>query len=237
MAQKAIVSKIGLAKVPTNLGYDIAAALPNALLGSDAALLYRAKIKAGDTVLVNGATGVSGKMAVQIAKYRGAARVIAMGRNAAILVELKNMGADETVSLKQNDDEIITAIKAIQQQTPIDIVLDYLWGHPIELLLIALKSCAPRRIKIVTIGEMAGSHISLASGSLRSTQIELLGSGIGSISKEEIGSYFKNELPIMFELAAAGKIKIAIETASLEHIETVWNKEVESGKRLVVIIQ
>ncbi len=175
-------------------------------------------------------------MAVQMARLRGAGKVIATGRNAAVLASLKDLGADEVISLQQEDDAIVQAIAALQETTPVDIVIDYLWGRPMELLLTAFKKAPPRRIRVVTVGEMAGPSFSLPSGLLRSTKIELLGSGIGSISREEIDQYMKSELPRLFGLAAAGQIKMDIETARLEDIEAAWQQEVAAGKRLVITL-
>lgn len=236
MAEKALVKKNAWVELPAALSFAVAAALPNALIGSDGALLYRAGIKKGAVVLINGATGVSGKMAVQLAKLRGAAKVIATGRNEATLAALKSLGADEVISLRQSDEDMITSITNLEKETPVDIVIDYLWGHPAALLLTAFKKSPPHKIRFVTVGEMAGASLSLASGVLRSTQIELLGSGIGSISREEINRYFKEELPVMFRLAASGQLKIDIETASIEAIEQIWEQAAAAGKRLVITL-
>lgn len=236
LAEKALVQKGNWTVLPDGISFETAAALPNALIGSDMALLYRAKMEAGQTILINGATGVTGKIAVQMAKYRGASRIIVTGRNETILNELKELGADEIISLQQNDATILEQLQNIHETTPIDIVLDYLWGHPMELILQAFKSLPPRKIKIITVGEMAGTNISLPSGTLRSTQIELLGSGIGSLSMNEIATYMKEILPSVFELAANGKLIIDIELAKLKDIETVWTKQEQPGKRFVVTI-
>lgn len=236
LAEKALVQKGNWTVLPDGISFETAAALPNALIGSDMALLYRAKMEAGQTILINGATGVTGKIAVQMAKYRGASRIIVTGRNETILNELKELGADEIISLHQNDATILEQLQNIHETTPIDIVLDYLWGHPMELILQAFKSLPPRKIKIITVGEMAGTNISLPSGTLRSTQIELLGSGIGSLSMNEIATYMKEILPSVFELAANGKLIIDIELAKLKDIETVWTKQEQPGKRFVVTI-
>jgi NADPH:quinone reductase-like Zn-dependent oxidoreductase len=235
-AEKALIARDSWVPLPDALDFETAAVLPNALLGSDAALVYRAKITEGQVVLINGATGVSGKMAVQAARYRGASRVIVTGRNPEILEELKLLGADDTISLKQEDQTVINYLKTVHGQTPIDIVLDYLWGHPMELILSALKDLPPHTVKIVTIGEMAGPTITLPSGILRSTRIELFGSGIGSISRDEIAAYMKNTLPQLFELAATGNMKTGIETGDLQDIESLWTQEATPGKRMVVRI-
>jgi NADPH:quinone reductase-like Zn-dependent oxidoreductase len=236
LAEKAIVEKNKWTVLPDTISFELAAALANALIGSDAALLYRAKMQAGQTILINGATGVTGKIAVQMAKHRGAAKVIVTGRNEEILEELKELGADEIISLKQDDAIIISQIQQLHKESPIDIVLDYLWGHPVELILQAFKTLPPHKLSIVTVGEMAGSTIAMPSGILRSTQIELLGSGIGSIPYSDITKYMQEVLPRVFKLAAEGKLKMDIEISELKDVETVWLQTEKPGNRMVIKI-
>ena len=56
-----------------------------------------------------------------------------------------------------------------------EIVIDYLWGHPAELLLRALSDAIKNEVKFITVGNMAGENISLSSAVLRSRKISLLG--------------------------------------------------------------
>lgn len=116
--------------------------------------------------------------------------------------------------------------------------MDYLWGHPAELILTALKGNGSftTKVRYVTIGGMAGDTIQLSSGILRSVDLQLSGSGLGSWTKEEVKLLFSEILPEMFLLAAQNQLKVNIETVSLVDIEKAWNKEVPDGKRLVVII-
>ncbi len=215
-----------------------AAALPNAVMGAALALRYRAEIKKGDAVLINGATGVTGQLAVQIAKYYGASKVIATGRNMESLEKLKTLGADAIVSLKQDDEAIIQQLKEIHISTPFDIVIDYLWGHPAELIIEALKgggiNMFTPKVRIVSVGSMAGENINLASGILRSSRIELMGSGLGSFSQEDMQSFNTQIIPEMFQLAADGKLTIETERTTLENIKTAWQQEAAPGKRFVV---
>jgi NADPH:quinone reductase-like Zn-dependent oxidoreductase len=238
IAEQALILKGRYVALPDGIDDATAAALPNAVIGAAMALRYRASIKKGDTVLVNGATGVTGQLAVQIARHYGASRIIATGRNAALLEKLKTMGADVTISLHQDDAAVIAQIKEEHAAKPIDIVIDYLWGHPVELIITALKGGGINAftpvVKIVTVGSMAGEHIQLGSGILRSSAIELLGSGIGSISKEAMGKFITEVLPEMFQLVAEGKLHIETEIADLKDIETVWHKSIDAGKRLVI---
>jgi NADPH:quinone reductase-like Zn-dependent oxidoreductase len=239
MAEKAIINKQKYVAIPNDLDDATAAALPNAVFGAALALKYRAEIKPGNVVLVNGATGVTGQAAVQIAKYYGASKVIATGRNEDMLNKLLQLGADEIISLKQNDETIIQRLKAIHAITPIDIVIDYVWGHPAELLLQSLKGDSlhgyPHKARYVTVGEMAGSTISLPSSILRSSPVELLGSGFGSLSKEAMATE-PEILKDMFLLAANGKLVIETVTRELKDIETAWNEKIADGKRLVIVM-
>lgn len=225
MAEKAIVKKDTWVNVPDGLSDEIAAELPHLLAGSDIALTIRGKMKEGDTVLINGATGATGMVAVQMAKYHKAGTIIVTGRNPDALEKLKKLGADVTISLTQSDDEIVSDFTAAYQKTPFDVVIDYLWGNPTELLLKALAAVPSQKTtKIITVGQMAGATISdFASTTFRSRDIVLLGSGMGSFSPKELGEYMKNELPEIFQYAASGKLVVDIETFPLEKISEAWN--------------
>ncbi|KIO54048.1 quinone oxidoreductase family protein [Flavobacterium hibernum] len=238
IAEKAIIDKNILVRLPEGITNAIAASLPNAVAGSAMALKFRANIQEGETVLINGATGFTGRIAIQIAKHYGAKKIIVTGRNEKILQNLLELGADEIVSLKQDDQTIVSQLKEIHTNTPIDIVLDYLWGHPAELILTALKGNGSfsSKVRYVTIGGMAGDTIQLSSGILRSVDLQLSGSGLGSWSKNEVKLLFSEILPEMFLLAAQNKLKVNIEEIKLSHIEEAWSREVLDGKRLVVII-
>lgn len=234
IAEKALIDKHKWVPLPDSVDFRIAAALPNMLLGSDMALLYRGGIKRGDVVLINGATGVTGKVATQVAKCHGASKVIVTGRNPDSLRELMELGADETVSLKQKDEDLVRQLTTIQNATPIDIVLDYTWGHPIELILSALGASVAHPVKIVSVGQMADASITLPSGFLRSHPIEILGSGFGSMTPVQVETYMKDVLPSVFLMAAEGKLKIDIESVRLEEVEEAWTKKYPSGVRVVV---
>jgi NADPH:quinone reductase-like Zn-dependent oxidoreductase len=238
IAEKAIIDKNILVPLPDGISDAVAASLPNAVAGSAMALKFRAGIKAGETVLINGATGFTGQIAIQIAKHYGAKRIIATGRNEKTLQSLLELGADEVISLKQDDESIIAQLKAIHLNTPIDVILDYLWGHPAELILSAIKGNGSftNKIRYVTIGGMAGETIQLASGILRSVDLQLSGSGLGSWSKAEVRLLFSEILPEMFNLAAENKLKVNIDEVSIIDIEEMWNAQVSDGKRFVVII-
>ncbi|MDR2223720.1 MAG: zinc-binding alcohol dehydrogenase family protein [Flavobacteriaceae bacterium] len=239
LAEQAIIGS-EFTPVPPNLDDVMAAALPNAVLGSAMPLLIRAKLQAGQNVLFNGATGVTGQIAVQIAKHYGANEVIVTGRNANQLKKLLEFGATQVIDLKASDEEIQQEILKIQKEKGIDIIIDYLWGKPISLLLSTLSGKGidykGKSIKVVTAGDMAGKEISLSSAILRSTDIQILGSGFGSLSKEELIVFNKMILPEIYSLAAAKKVSMDTVVYPLNQIEEIWTKPIEAGKRLVITI-
>jgi NADPH:quinone reductase-like Zn-dependent oxidoreductase len=223
MAEKALIQKEKWIKVPDGLDDTTAAALPNALVGSDIPLHIKGNIKSGDVVLINGATGATGMIAVQMAKFHKAATIIATGRNPAVLDKLKRLGADVIISLAQPDHAIIEAFKRTYMATPFDIVVDYLWGKSIELLVQALSALpSQKQTKIIAVSEMGGKSITLASDSLRSRDIIISGSGIGSFSPRVIAEYLQNVLPEVFDYAAHGGIEMDNEILPLKDIADAW---------------
>lgn len=238
LAEKAVVEKSKMIKVPSDLDDPIAAALPNAVAGSAMALRFRAEMKGGETILINGATGFTGKIAVQIAKLYGAGKIIVTGRNEQTLQSLLALGADEIVSTAQDGESFATQIRNIHQQTPIDIVLDYLWGETAELILAALKGKGDftHKTRFIAIGSLTGDKISLSSQILRSVDLQLSGSGLGSWSKPEMQILMTEIIPQMFQLAAAHKLKVDTVSVELKDIEKIWDTALSGGKRLVVSI-
>lgn len=238
IAEKALVEKNRMVVLPEEIDDAVAAVMPNAVAGSAMALRFRAGIQPGETVLINGATGFTGQMAIQIAKHYGAKKIIVTGRNEKTLQNLLELGADEIISLKQDDESFISQLKEIHKSTPIDIVLDYLWGHSAELILSILKGNGnfTPRTRYVSVGSMSGDIIQLSASILRSVDLQLSGSGLGSWTKEEVKLLFSEILPEMFLLASQNKIKVNIEKVNLADIEKMWNAEVPDGKRLVVWI-
>ncbi|MDR6763486.1 NADPH:quinone reductase-like Zn-dependent oxidoreductase [Flavobacterium sp. 2755] len=238
IAEKALVEKNRMVALPEGIEDATAAAMPNAVAGSAMALRFRAGIKSGETVLINGATGFTGQMAIQIAKHYGAKKIIVTGRNEKTLQTLLELGADEIVSLKQNDESFISQLKEIHQNTPIDIVLDYLWGHSAELILSVLKGNGnfTPKTRYVSVGSMSGDTIQLSAQILRSVDLQLSGSGLGSWTKDEVKLLFSEILPEMFLLASQNKLKVNIEKVNLVDIGKMWDADVSDGKRLVVII-
>lgn len=237
LAQKAVIPADRYTVLPKGIDRALAAALPNAVLGSAIPLTTRAGMKRGDVVLINGATGITGKVAVQVAKHYGASRVIAVGRNEKALRSLESSGSVVPISLRQEATDIVKQIKEIDRETPVDIVIDYLWEKPAELIIQAIQERGPRarQLKFVTVGDMAGKSISLSSGSLRSSDIALSGSGFGSLYPEVLSQFNHQILPEMFQLAINGQLTLETENFRLEEIEDAW-KAKPNAKRVVVLV-
>lgn len=238
VAEKAVADKKFIVPIPEGLDFPTAAALPNAVMGSAMGLKFKTKLKSGETVLINGATGITGKVAIQVAKLYGAKKVIVTGRNQEVLESLYDLGADEVVSLQLNDEDFKQKIKEIHSETPIDVVLDYIWGHSVELLLSALKGDGTfsHKTRLVSVGGMSGDTIQLSSQILRGTDIQISGSGLGSWAPDEFKLLLTEIIPEMFQAAANGILKIETETVHLKDIETIWQHEISSRKRLVILI-
>lgn len=238
MAEKAVINKHRMVPIPAGLDDATAAALPNAVIGSAMGLKYKAAIQPGDVVLVNGATGFTGSIAVQLAKYYGAGKVIVTGRNKQSLDALSTLGADIAISLLQDEQEIKTQLKTIHTATPVDIVIDYLWGRSAEIILDSIRGdgAFTNRIRYVSVGSMAGDLIQLSSAILRSVNIQLTGSGLGSWPVEQVALLFSEILPETFQLAADGKLVTNTAAIPLQDISSIWDSTAPDGGRFVVII-
>ena len=233
MAEKTVVPNGYTVPIPEGVDAVTAAALPASALTSLFPLKWGAKLQPGETVLVNGATGVSGRLAVQIAKLLGAGRVIGTGRNEESMRQIKELGADAVVDLKQTDDDLSKSFKEAAGEG-YDVILDFLWGHPTEVLIKTLVptqlSFAKRRIRLTQIGEKAGTTISLSADSLRTSGLEISGGGAG-LTPEAIGEGTNQ----VWDLIKANKLHLDIETVPLREIESAWKRTDFQGKRIVII--
>jgi NADPH:quinone reductase-like Zn-dependent oxidoreductase len=231
MAEQTVVRAAQTLPLPDGLDDVTAAAMANPGMSSWAAFTHRARLKAGETVLVNGATGTSGRLAVQIAKHLGARKVIATGRNPEALSELRELGADVTISLSDSDEAITQAFMG-HFSGRIDVVIDYLWGKSAQALLIAGAKAGAEAtpIRFVQVGSMSGGEITLPSAVLRSSAIELMGSGIGSVPLEGLLDSIRG----VFAAALPAKLKIASQPAPLAELGKHWAED--SSGRLVFTV-
>lgn len=233
MAEKVAVRKDQCIAVPADVDDITAAAIANPGMSSWAALTERARLKPGETVLINGATGTSGRLAVQIAKQMGAKRVIGTGRNLKALEQLRSIGADATVSLNQSPRELEAAFKEQFGGEGVDVVLDYLWGPSAETLIVAAaktgKDGVP--IRFVQIGSLGGGNVSLPAAALRSSGLVLMGSGIGSVTLKGLLGAISG----VMRAVAPAKLKIETKAVPLAEVNDAWNKDHGSSRVVFVV--
>ncbi|MFM0206332.1 zinc-binding alcohol dehydrogenase family protein [Paraburkholderia sediminicola] len=229
MAERSLVPETHCVPLPDALDDVTAAAIAIPGMSSWAALTERARFVPGETVLVNGATGASGRLAVQIAKYLGAGKVIATGRNPASLESLKRAGADFTISLEQDESSLRRAFESHFREG-VDVVLDYLWGPSAQSLLIAAAKASPEAypVRFVQIGSVSGADIVLPGAVLRATAIILLGSGIGSVRLSRLLHAVKEVL----NASIPAGLQIATEAVPLADLNLHWGNA-ESPVRTV----
>ncbi|MBA8879107.1 quinone oxidoreductase family protein [Phyllobacterium myrsinacearum] len=229
MAEMAVVRSHQCIVLPDALDDITAAAIANPGMSSWAAYSERAQLKPGETVLINGATGTAGRLAVQIAQYLGAAKVIATGRNTESLKDLEALGADVIIPLTGDRSALEDAFRE-QFASGVDVVIDYLWGDSAESLLIcaakAGKDAVP--IRYVQIGSISGPEISLPGAVLRSSAITLMGSGIGSIALDRL----VNATAELLHATVPGNFKIAHKVVPLSEVENAWPLD-DSNRRTV----
>jgi NADPH2:quinone reductase len=232
MAERSVARRMLCFPVPEGLDDATAAALVNPAGSSWLPLKHRTPLRPGETVLVMGATGTAGKLAVQIAKLLGAGRVIAAGRNSKALASLKALGADVTVKIDEPGEDLVQTF-ASAVKDGVDVVLDYLWGKPTEALVAALTGhdfmAQPRITRLVEIGESAGPTISLSGGALRSSGLEIYGSGGGSVPWKAI----LEAVPQILQHAARGELKLETKRVPLSEVESAWNAK--SDDRVVFV--
>jgi len=235
LSQRTLVKVQHCIPLPDELDDTTAAAIANPGMSAWAALIERAHLKAGETVLVNGATGTAGRLAVQLAKYLGAAKVIATGRNEAELEEVKALGADVVIPFalgflhpfeaKRYEEALIKEFG-----NGINVVVDYLWGQSARTIIAAIakgvEDATP--VRFVHVGGASGEEsIDLPGAGLRSSSIVLMGSGSKSVPLPALLAAVKRT----FEVSGPAKLRIATKTVPLANVETHWK---EPGKPRVV---
>jgi NADPH:quinone reductase-like Zn-dependent oxidoreductase len=234
MAQRSVAPRSWCFPVPAAIDDVTAAALVNPGMSAWLTLTGRAQIAPGESVLILGATGITGKLAVQIAKLRGAGRIVAAGRNEQALSALCSMGADSTIQLSTPTQDLTDAFVREAGETGFNLVIDYLWGPPTEALLAAITradmSAKSSRVRLVEVGESAGPSISLSAAALRSSGLEILGAGTGSVPSRDVILDAYNQL---MDLAAAGHLLIDTQQVPLSEVEDAWERQVRD--RIVLV--
>jgi NADPH:quinone reductase-like Zn-dependent oxidoreductase len=226
LAEKSLVKTQQCIALPDDLDDVTAAAIANPGMSAWASIMERAHLKAGETVLVNGATGTAGRIAVQLAKYLGAARVIATGRNEKELEQIKKLGADSAIPFaldashpqgaKQYEQALMTEFAR-----GIDIVIDYLWGESARTIIAAIAKSVEdaRPVRFVHVGGASGEEsINLPGAALRSSAIVLMGSGFKSVRSSVLLGAIKS----VFEATIPARLQIDVKSAPLSQIAEYW---------------
>jgi NADPH:quinone reductase-like Zn-dependent oxidoreductase len=232
MAERALVDVRRSVELSDGVDAARIAAAMNPAMSSWVALRRRVPIQAGQSVLVLGATGNAGTMAVQVAKLLGAGRVVGAGRDPDRLGALSSLGADAVVRL--TDDIGATATALADAAAEIDIVIDYLWSEPAQRAMTALltaRSDRSRPLDWIQIGAIAGPTLELASVALRSANLRLQGTGQGAISPVAYAA----ELPSLAAAIDAGEIGVKPNPVPLADVEQVWLRSEVPGERTVLV--
>jgi NADPH:quinone reductase-like Zn-dependent oxidoreductase len=233
MSEKTVVKSSQCVFLPDGLGNVEAAAIANPGMSCWGAFKERAKLQAGETVLVNGATGSAGRLAVQVAKYLGAKKIIATGRNPESLRTLKTLGADVTIPLVEDAAALEDAFKE-QFNLGIDVVLDYVWGPSAERLLAAAAKAVNqgRRLRYVHVGATSGSeNISLPGATLRSIPLEIMGSGLGSIPGDRI----VENIGALLNVTKSAGFEVATRSVPLAKIAEAWASDTGMPRTVVTL--
>lgn len=234
MAERTVVPRAFCFPIPDGLDDVTAAAVANPGVSAWLSLAHRAKLAPGEAVLILGATGVTGKLAVQVAKLLGAGRVVAAGRNPQALAALRDRRAEATIQINQPDAGLREAFAREAGDAGFNVVIDYLWGHPTEVLLSAItrSEFAPSagETRLLQVGESAGPTISLPAAVLRSTALTILGTA-GIPPRDALAGAFQQ----VMTRAAAGEIRVDTEQVALADIEQAWSRPDTGGRRLVIV--
>jgi NADPH2:quinone reductase len=213
--------------VPEGVEPELAVALGVAGLAGWVPLAWRAPIRPDDVVLVLGATGTVGLVAVQTARVLGAKRIVAAGRNEQALERAKERGADAVVRLDEGTDLEAAFREACGGDGP-TLIHDPLWGEPARA---AIEAAAPKA-RMVNLGQSAGPDSTLRSGAVRGKNLDLLGYTNFAVPRDELAGQYQQ----LCEHAMKGEIKVDIETVPLAEIADAWQRQAASPNVKLVVL-
>ena len=226
MAERALIDPAATYPLPYELDEGVAVAFGIAGLAAWLALDWRAQLKRGEHVLVLGASGVVGQIAVQAAKHLGAARVVAAARSADGLERARSLGADAVVSLGE-DAELAQKLSEAAEGR-IDVVVDPLCGEP----LAAAVNAASFGARIVALGASAGTTVTLPSAAIRGKMLVIMGhTNFAAPHEVKRRAYLR-----MAELASGGRLRVEVERIPLAEVRAAWEKLGAGVHRKIVLV-
>jgi NADPH2:quinone reductase len=223
MAQYAPVDTGSAFSVPDGLDPGLAVSLGIAGLAAWLPLEWRAHLQPGETVLVLGASGVVGQLAVQAAKILGAGRVIAAARHRPGLERLRERGADAIVVLGEGDDA--QALKEAAGDG-YDVVLDTIYGPPLEAALAATAQGA----RIITVGVAAGHTVMIPVSSLFGRTL------VGHSNTHAPLDVRRAAYERMARHAAAGELTVDVERMPLSLVAEAWERQRQGPHHKITLV-
>ncbi|HXG75250.1 MAG TPA: zinc-binding alcohol dehydrogenase family protein [Gaiellaceae bacterium] len=213
------------ADVPDGLDDALAAATGVVGIAAWVPVAWKAPVRPDDRVLVLGATGMVGLVAVQAARLLGAERVVAAGRNEQELERALQHGADATVRLE--GEGLVERMRGACGGDGPTLVVDPLWGEPAR----AAVDAAAHGARIVNLGQSAGPEATLTSAAVRGKQLAILGHANVAMDPAER----KRAYAEIAEHVAAGRIRIEVETFPLDQVAAAWSAQAAGRKAVVVL--
>ena len=213
--------------LPDGLDPALAVCLGVSGLAAWLGLEWRGRLAAGETVLILGASGVVGQIAVQAAKLLGAGRVVAAARDEAGLERAARLGADAMVQLGGELDAVTGALREAAGDG-YDLVFDPLWGEPAQAAITTVKSFG----RHVNLGEAAGAAATLTSASVRAKPVDLLGYTNYTAGEERKAAAYAQ----LAAHAAAGEIRVELERLGLDDVPDAWRRQPSSPHAKLVIV-
>lgn len=189
------------------------------------------------TVVILGATGAAGRLAIANAALLGAEAIIAVGRNAERLEELSAPAPTRlrTVRLTGTDNDAGALADAIGGSVP-STILDYVWGSTAEAMFEALTrqpiGDGVTETRYVEIGSMGGSSAALPAALLRSRRIAVAGSGLGSLSP----SAMLRLMPELVTRLADGRLTVPYRAYPMADVALAWKAAATDSAQRVVIV-
>jgi NADPH:quinone reductase-like Zn-dependent oxidoreductase len=223
MAERTIIELDRSVPLPDKVDPVQIAAAVNPVMSSWVALRRRINFERKQRVLVLGATGNAGRMAIQVAKRFGASQVIAAGRDETRLAQLPALGADMALTFDQ-----------LANAADVDVVIDYVWGEPTSRAMVDLLTNRADRSAPLTwieIGAIAGPDAAIPAAALRSARLQIVGSGIGSVP----GRDFIKEVPNLVTAIAAGDFEVCSRAMPLADVEEIWTDTAGTVDRIVLV--